>query len=1012
MSRLLGLDDYAAQLMATLVVDGAVLDDRLVLRHFTPGFAIKFGHPGPAGKSILDYVDDADKRAQLAGMARLPAARPGSGQNDATLPPVAAEDPRRPDNTDHADDQDAHDGPSSGVVELTLTRPRMEVRISPLTRSGDSAYGFLVQEIPESSISNMPIENAGRVAPDARASARRVLSQLSHAYWESNPQTGAFVASELWYLMRGHRVEENDLLQNHKTWKERLHPEDRPALFDYQRKLQAGEADFDLVIYRERHADGHWMTILCKGAVIERDASGAVLRVAGTDAEITASHSTEEYIREIALLEQRWLIAAEYAQLGLWDNDEAAGTRYVSQTWRKMRGYGPNDAFDESRAALAERTHPDDRASLERQIQATVNGDTETVFQEYRERHRDGHWIWILSRGRVIARDAQGRATRIIGIDTDITDIKAASEKIYRMSRRLEVAIQATRVGIWDADLAKDEVVWDARMMEIFGLDRPPGPIAADYWENAIHPDDKERVLAQTAEVEAGKTTFGADYRILRPDGKQRYIRSRSTMLFDGAVGHGLIGVDWDITADVEAAAELSRAHALAHRRNEELEQARAEMEHNALHDALTDLPNRRFIDQQMQAVRGQKQQIAVMQLDLDRFKQINDTLGHAAGDAVLRHVAQVMVGIAPEEATVARVGGDEFVIFFKTAPRPSSIKRIAEKIAYALEIPFEVNAKECRFGVSIGIAIGDLPRQTPEEVFENADMALYEAKDSGRGRSMSFSDRMRIAVETKRLLADALLGGLERDEFYCVYQPQFEAGSLRLSGLEALVRWQRPDGTVAPPSVFLEMAEELGVVERLDQRVLEQVMSDQARWSTLGLAAPRVAVNVSARRLADPQLPQRLQQLGIRPGQLSFELLETVFLDTHNPVIAANIAAIRSMGIEIEIDDFGTGHASIVGMLQLQPSRLKIDQQIVGPLTKGEKQGTLVRSIIDIGRMHGIDVIAEGVETADHVRLLTAMGCNYLQGYGLGVPMPEAELRDRLRSGDWSTPAGTGTGC
>ncbi|WP_158585575.1 bifunctional diguanylate cyclase/phosphodiesterase [Pseudooceanicola sediminis] len=996
----MALEIDAEQLVASLVVDGAVLDDKMILQHATPGFSRRFGTSGPAGHSLLDLVSSGDERAQIARLSDALNAQHKVPTGDEAFSAAKLK------GQDHmvlsggtSAKQEAF--PPADYLEISLVRPAMDVRISPLTAAGGAVYGYLVQEIPDIGISNMPEQNARRVAPKARASAHRILSQLANAYWESNPGTGAFTASEFWYKLRGNPVGDKGI-EEHEAWSVRVHPEDRPALFDYQRKLQAGKADFVPFIYRERHAKGHWMTILCKGAVIERDAEGAVVRVAGTDADITASHSAEEYIRDIARLEQRWLIAAEYGQLGLWDNDEAAGTRYVSETWRSMRGYGPDDAFDESREGLAARTHPDDRAALERQIEATVNGDADIVFQEYRERHRDGRWISILSRGRVIARDSQGRASRIIGIDTDITEIKAASEKIFRMSRRLEIAIQATSVGIWDADLAKGEVVWDERMMEIYGLDLPPGPIPEGYWEQVIHPDDRDSVLSQSSEVEAGKIAFADDYRVVRPDGTVRYIRSRSTELFNDEIGHGVIGVDWDVTSDVEAAEELRRAHALARNRNVELEQARNEMEKNALHDALTELPNRRYLDQQMKALFGQEQKVAMMQLDLDRFKQINDTLGHATGDVVLRRVAKVMTDLVPETATVARVGGDEFVVFFEEAPDSNSLEKIAGMIVDELHLPFEVEGKICRFGVSIGIAVGQLPSQTPDEVFENADMALYEAKNSGRGRSVFFSDRMRIAVEEKRLLADAFLGGLERDEFFCVYQPQFKAGSLQMSSVEALVRWRRPDGTVELPYVFLALAEELGVVDRVDQRVLDQVLSDQDLWFSLGLPVPRVSVNVSARRLADPQLPLRLDNLDIQPGRIAFELLETVFLDTQNPVIAANIAAIRAMGIELEIDDFGTGHASIVGMLQLQPDRLKIDQQIVRPLTLSKKQETLVRSIIEIGRMHDIDVIAEGVETGDHVRLLTEMGCNYLQGYGLGLPMSEVDLREGLRTGRW----------
>ncbi len=975
--RFAAKDDYAVQLMKALVVDGAILDARLVIRYATEGFVRRFGAAGPVGTPFAACFSDGDAGRRLALMLRSVVASGGATVGWDT---------------------------TTGFVEVDLDRPALSARISAFVGPGGGFLGYLVQEIPHP-VTDDPAANVRRVAPRERDAARKILARLSHGYWEVDIDRSTHVTSETWRTMRGLPANVH-FDYSPDVWRERVHPEDRQALFAHARDLYDGTADFRPSIYRERHADGHWITILTHGAVIETGADGKPRRIAGTDVDISASHSTEGYTREMAQLEQRWLIASEYGKLGLWDNDSVRGSRYVSQTWRQMRGYGPGDAFDESREALGERTHPDDRESLRLQIEETVNGGIDTVFQEYRERHRDGHYISILSRGRVIARDHRGVATRIIGIDADITEIKAASEEIERMSRRLEVAIEASRVGIWEVDLTNGRTVWDARMMELYGIDAAPGIIPPMAWENAIHPDDFDRVMVEADAVARDDAAFAAQYRVLLPDGGVRHIRAVSTQIFTDGGGKGLVGVDWDVTADVEAAEELRRAHELARRRNDELEQARAEMEHRALHDALTDLPNRRYLDQEMRRARPDGRDIAVMQLDLDRFKQINDTLGHAAGDAVLRHVAGVVGALVPAAALVARVGGDEFVVFFDIAPPREVLVGLADRIIARLSVPFDIDGQGCRFGASVGIATGRVPRHTPDEVLANADMALYEAKGAGRGHFVVFSERMRTAAQNKRVLADAILGGLDRGEFRCVYQPQFAAGTLQISGVEALVRWYRADGSVMAPGGFLGVAEELNVVDRLDQAVLGHVLADQAAWAAAGVAVPRVSVNVSARRLEDPALPHLLGNLGILPGRIAFELLETVFLDTPNPIITANIAAIRAMGIEIEIDDFGTGHASIVGMLRLQPDRLKIDQQLVGPLVEGDKQGILVRSIIDIGCMHGITVIAEGVETPDHVRLLTAMGCHHLQGYGLARPMPGDELCERMRTGRWDMTA------
>lgn len=1047
--RFVAIEDYAAQLVAALVVDGAVLDDRLIVRQATDGFSARFGKGGAIGVSFGVCLGETAGESTTSLVRRL---SPGPALAPAIPPDAASVSAEaKADATGfvpfYASGKADMPAPPAPQVELSLERPDMRVRISPLFAPGGLRYGYLVQELPvravlpdpdpapvqargapplassreprepgsESAIAPLaePLSTAGRrlrlpieeIVPDAGPAVYQFLDRLSHGYWTHDLRTGARRFSDGWCRLRG--IDPQQIVNESEVeWMARLHPDDRAATVRYHERLYAGIGDFEPIIYRERHAKGHWRTALVQSAVLERGPDGKPLLIAGSDVDVSATYSGEEYSRQMASLEQRWLIASEYGKLGLWDNDAIAGTRYVSHTWRQMRGYGPADVFDNSREALIERTHPDDRAALLEQIEATVNGGTDVVYQEYRERHRDGHYIWLLSRGRVISRDETGRASRIIGIDTDISEIKATNDEVVAMSRRLELALASTRVGVWEFDLKNHTVRWDRRMMEIYGLDLPASEMPANSWEERIHPEDRDRVVERADAMNRGEGPFWGQYRIIRPDGSIRYIRARSSDVHDNAGNSSLIGIDWDVTADVEAAEELRRAHALARQRNDELEKARAEMEHRALHDALTDLPNRRYLDTMVQELRGASTEIAVLQLDLDRFKQINDTLGHAAGDAVLCHVARVLRDEVPEGAMIARVGGDEFVILMAEAPNRCDLAGLANRIVAALQAPLDINGQDCRFGISVGIATGRMQEMTPEVILENADMALYEAKSAGRSRSVFFASRMRTAIEAKRLLADAVLGGLERNEFYCVYQPQFQAADLQISGVEALVRWLRPDGTVAMPGEFLGVAEELNVVERLDQVVLGQVLRDQAAWHDAGVDVPRVSVNVSARRLADPELPTMLRSLGIEKGRIAFELLETVFLDTPDSVITANIAAIRDMGIEIEIDDFGTGHASIVGMLRLQPDRIKIDQQLVRPLSEGEKQGQLVQSIIDIGRMHGIALIAEGVETAEHVRLLTAMGCQHLQGYGLGMPMTEQDLRSRLRTGEWEMTA------
>jgi EAL domain-containing protein (putative c-di-GMP-specific phosphodiesterase class I) len=250
--------------------------------------------------------------------------------------------------------------------------------------------------------------------------------------------------------------------------------------------------------------------------------------------------------------------------------------------------------------------------------------------------------------------------------------------------------------------------------------------------------------------------------------------------------------------------------------------------------------------------------------------------------------------------------------------------------------------------------------------------------------------------------MADEILHGLEWDEFLAYYQPQFDANTLDIVGVEALVRWRHPVQGILTPDVFLHTAEELNVVSTIDRIILEQTLARHAEWSLDGLVIPHVSVNVSARRLQDEELIGSLSDMAIKPGVLSFELVESIFLDENDELVTWNINQIKELGIDIEIDDFGTGYASIVSLLKLKPRRLKIDRQLVSPITTSPAQRRLVESIIDIGKSLGIEVTAEGVETMEHARILKELGCDILQGHAFAAAMNAADFREFVRTRKW----------
>jgi EAL domain-containing protein (putative c-di-GMP-specific phosphodiesterase class I) len=307
-----------------------------------------------------------------------------------------------------------------------------------------------------------------------------------------------------------------------------------------------------------------------------------------------------------------------------------------------------------------------------------------------------------------------------------------------------------------------------------------------------------------------------------------------------------------------------------------------------------------------------------------------------------------------------------------------------------------------CRFGASIGIASRAGRDVDPQRLLIDADIALYRAKGRGKNRFEFFTEALQAETVNTKRLADEILLGIEQDQFFPYFQPLFDAQSMELVGVEALARWRHPQRGVLPPSDFLRVAEDLNVVTAIDRTILEQALGHFARWQEAGLAVPAVSVNVSFRRLHDQQLLRHLRDLKFTPGTLAFELLESIFLDELDDIVSWNIDQIREMGIDINIDDFGTGHASIISLLRLRPKRFKLDRAFLSDLTTSPAQRRLVRSIIDIGKSLGIKVVSEGVETSEQAAILRELGCDILQGFAFARPMSAADLevfmRDRSR--------------
>ncbi|MGV1894750.1 EAL domain-containing protein [Agrobacterium vitis] len=578
----------------------------------------------------------------------------------------------------------------------------------------------------------------------------------------------------------------------------------------------------------------------------------------------------------------------------------------------------------------------------------------------------------------------------------NIAELNEQERELRTLSQRLQIALDASQIGVWEMDIGSLALTWDNRMRQLYDCD-PSRPIKIrEDWSNCLHPEDRESATHALASAIRTGSNYSTEFRILDRSGQIRHIRSFGSIYRDADFRKKIVGVNWNITADVKLHEALHDAKTALEAQNQELENARQIMEHTSLHDPLTGLANRRFLDRhlaEIEDLRGNGKSVALLHIDLDRFKEINDTLGHAAGDAMLRHAAsQINAHMSPGDFA-ARIGGDEFVVVKHDESSQAAARILGETLIDAINQPIHWEGQECRVSASIGIAQSCNNHPHLEQALINADIALYEAKRRGKNRLEFFSDTLKEATLSTKRTADAILRSLADHDFIPYFQPQFDAHTMQITGVEALARWQHPQLGLLPPIAFLSVAESLNVVAAIDNSILEQSLAEARRWQEHGLDTPHVSVNISAQRLFDDGLVAHLRDTPLPAGGLAFELLESISFDDKAEAAATAISQIKILGIDIEIDDFGTGYSSILSLLKLSPRRLKIDRQLTLPIIESKQQRRLIGSIVEIGRSLGIEIIAEGVETMQHADILRDLGCHTLQGYGLARPMNGDDL-------------------
>lgn len=677
-------------------------------------------------------------------------------------------------------------------------------------------------------------------------------------------------------------------------------------------------------------------------------------------------------LRNLQHSEARLARAQQIAHIGDWEWNPSSRSFWQSPEMYNILG-------------MAQESDP---ASLDRFLQIIATRDRETVQANLElslATGADCDFECCIVRGdateRVVRMYVRHEAAdpanpgHLVGTLQDVTEMRRAEDR----SRMLKEAVDSLQIGITFSDPSGKIVYLNPAEASMHGYEveeligRDAGDLASSQFKKQSLPEDRKEWAAWRRESYNLRRT-GEEFPVLLTsipvrDSDQRYV--------------GIVTTCEDISEQKEVEEKLNRM---------------------AYFDQLTGLPNRgMFLDRLHQSLALAKRdgdRVALVFLDLDNFKDVNDTLGHAAGDKLLCEVAQRLAGCIRESDILARLGGDEFVVLLTSVTSQERISAAAQRMQKIFADPFRICGSSIYSSSSIGIAL--YPDDSPDAstLFRCADTAMYHAKNDGRAQFRFFSEEMNQKIMRRVAMENCLRRGLENDEFYLHYQPQWDLKTNKMVGVEALLRWQSEELGDVPPSEFVPVIEDSGLIFAIGEWVLKKACLQAKRWAVDGQSDLKMAVNISGKQFKQPEfvaiLKDIIRDTGVDPCNLELEFTESVIMENADRTIVT-LAALKLMGIQLSIDDFGTGYSSLSYLKNFPVDSIKIDRSFVADVNRSNNGAMIVEAIISMAQCMNLKVVAEGVENSDQLHYLTEIGCNEVQGFYLSKPMPACALTENI---------------